>query len=174
MAAEIRDRGVSKVVGVVLMTAIVVLLAATVAATASGFTDKLRDPAPSGSFEQEYFLTGEGNTDYRPYVEITHQVGRTVDADNVVIRDESGNQIRWDEVWTGGPKVKASEYVHIDGFGSDSALDPICSEGDQYIVVLQNDQGETLMINEWEAPADPQLPPEAGSDSDDDGIPDWC
>jgi hypothetical protein len=107
-------------------------------------------------------------------VEITHRVGREVDAENIVIRDQSGNSIRWDQVWTGGPVVRSSEYVHIDGFGSDSVLDPICAAGDSYTVIVKNDEGERVILNEWEASTDPQLPPDASSDTDGDGIPDWC
>jgi flagellin-like protein len=168
------DRGVSSVVGTVLLVAIAVVLAGVIATMAIGFEAELDEPAPAGAFDREYVATGEGNTDNRPYVKITHEIGRTVDAENVVIKDESGNTIRWSEVWTGGPQVKAQEYVHVDGFDSDSALDPICSEGDSYFVILRNDDGETVIFNEWTAPRDPDLPAGSPSDSDGDGIPDWC
>jgi flagellin-like protein len=168
------DRSVSPVVGVVLMTGIVVVLAAVVASLALGFGGDLQEPAPSGGFDQEWVPTGADNTNDRPYVVITHQVGRTVDAENVVIKDEHGNAIRWDDVWTGGPEVHASEYVHIDGFNSDGALAPVCEAGDTYRIILKNDQGRTLIVNEWTAPSDPQLPASSPHDSDNDGIPDWC
>lgn len=168
------DRAISPVVGVTLMVAIVVVLAAIFGAIALGFEEELQEPAPSGGFDREYVPTGEDNTDDRPYVVITHEIGRTVDADNIVVKDESGNTIRWSAVWTGGPEVHAGEYVHIDGFDSDGALDPICAEGDTYWIILENDDGETLMVNEWTAPAPPDLPSGSPSDSDGDGIPDWC
>lgn len=167
-------RGLTPVVGAALMVTVVVLLALTVASMVIGFGDELRDPAPSGGFDRDYVPTGADNTDHRPYVVITHQVGRPVDAENVVIRDDAGNEVRWDQVWTGGPVVKASEHVHVDGFGSDAVLDPICEAGDGYRIVLETDEGEALLVNEWEAPTDPQLPPDASSDADGDGIPDWC
>jgi len=168
------SRGVSPVVGVVLLTAIAVVLAGVIATLALGFEGKLRDPAPSGGFDREYSPSGADNTDDRPYVTITHQVGRTIDAENVVIKDGSGNEITWSAVWTGGPEGYAQEYVHIDGFGSDGALDPICEAGQVYVVVLEDDDGNSLIVNEWEAPSDPDLPPGSPSDSDGDGIPDWC
>jgi uncharacterized protein YdeI (BOF family) len=141
-------RAVSTVVGAVLLVAIAVVLAGVVATLATGFEGKLNDPAPAGSFDREYVASGEGNTDDRPCVTITHEIGRTVDADNVVIKDDSGNTIEWSDVWTGGPQVKAQEYVHIDGFASDSVLDPICHEGQTYYVILRNDDDETLIFNE--------------------------
>jgi flagellin-like protein len=172
--SESSDRGVSPVIGVVLMAAVAVVLAAVVAMMAFGFEDRLRDPAPNGGFEQEYVASGADNTNDRPYVTITHQVGRTVDAENVVIKDEAGNTITWNNIWTGGPKVKATEYIHLDGFSSDSVLQPICEVGDTYTIILQDDQGRALIVNEWEAPRDPNLTPGSSSDSDGDGIPDWC
>jgi flagellin-like protein len=101
------SRGVSPVVGVVLLTAIAVVLAGVLATLVIGFEGKLQEPAPSGGFDREYGPTGADNTADRPYVTITHQVGRTIDADNVVIRDSSGNEITWSDVWTGGPEVHA-------------------------------------------------------------------
>ncbi|MCU4802299.1 type IV pilin [Halobacteria archaeon HArc-gm2] len=168
------SRGVSPVIGVVLLVSIVVVLAAVVASLAMGFEGELREPVPNSGFDRSYTPSGEGNTDDRPYVTITHQVGRSVDGDNIVIKDESGNTVIWADVWTGGPEVRAGEYVHIDGFDSDAALDPICEEGQTYWVILQDDEGNDLVVNEWTAPAAPALPPGSPSDSDGDGIPDWC
>jgi flagellin-like protein len=167
-------RGVSPVVGVVLLTAIAVVLAGVLATLVIGFESELRDPAPAGGFDREYESSGAGNTADRPYVTVTHQVGRTIDAENVVIRDGAGNEITWSDVWTGGPEVHAQEYVHIDGFGSDGTLEPICEAGQTYVVVLEDGDGHSLIVNEWEAPTDPDLPPGSPSDSDGDGVPDWC
>lgn len=97
-----------------------------------------------------------------------------MDGENIVIKDESGNEIAWADVWTGGPEVKAGEYVHIDGFDSDAVLDLICAAGDTYYVILQDDAGRSLIVNEWTAPTDPDLPAGSPSDADGDGIPDWC
>ena len=48
------DRAVSKVVGVVLMVAIVITLSAVVAGMVSGFSGQLQDPAPQVAFEATY------------------------------------------------------------------------------------------------------------------------
>lgn len=151
-----------------------VVLAALVGSIAVSFEGKLREPAPNGGFEQEYYPTGADNTNDRPYVVITHEVGRTVDGDNIVIKDEGGNSVTWEEIWTAGPKVRSGERVHLDGFGSDGELRPICEAGQTYRIVFTNDAGETLVVNEWTAPSLPALPPSSPHDSDDDGIPDWC
>lgn len=159
------------------MVGIVMMLAAIVGSMILGVGDVLHEPAPQGHFEQEYVASGEGNTDYRPYVEVTHEFGKSVPADRIVIKDESGNTVEWGDVWTAGPTVAPGEYVHLDGFGSDGALDPICEEGDKYWIIFQDEDGDALMVNKWEAPSDPNLPPDAqadGFDDDGDGIPNWC
>ena len=167
-------RAVSPVIGAVLMVAIVVVLAGVFGALVMGFDEQLKEPALNGGFDREYAPDGADNTDDRPYVVITHEVGRVVDADNIYITDDSGNTMTWASVWTSGPEVRAGEFVHLDGFGSDSALDPICEAGDSYRIVVENDEGERLLVQEWSAPAPPNLPPGSPSDTDGDGIPDWC
>lgn len=167
-------RAVSPVIGVILLVAIVVVLAAVLSTMVLGMQDQLREPVPPGGFDYDYVATGEDNTDDRPYLIITNEVGEPIDSDKIFIKDGSGNAIAWGDVWTGGPEVKAGEDVHIDGFGSDSALDPICEEGQTYRVVLERDEGVSAIIYDWTVPGPPDLPAGSPSDGDGDGIPDWC
>jgi flagellin-like protein len=168
------DRAVSPAIGVVLMLAIVVALAAIFGTIALGFQDQLPEPSPASGFDRSYDATGEGNTDDRPFVVFTHIAGESADADNIRIQDEDGNSIYWDDVWTGGPVVEPGETVHIDGFGSDVVLNPICEAGQTYWVVWERDDGGTVAVQKWTVPRDPNVPPDPSHDSDGDGIPDWC
>jgi flagellin-like protein len=168
------ERGVSKVVGVILMVAITVLLAATVAVFAGGFDEQLSKPAPVEGFDDEYVSSGVGNTDYRPYVNITHVGDEHLDASRVYITDGDGNSIAWADVWTGGPTVEPIEHVHIDGFDSDSALNTICERGQIYRVTYHRQDGTSYTIAEITIESPPDLPSRAATDGDDDGIPDWC
>lgn len=167
------DRGASNLIGVLLLVAIVVLLAAAVGSIALGFQDQLREPVIVGEFETEYAADGGTNDDDRPFVNITYLGGPTLDGDDIVIEDGSGNSIAWNDVWTGGPRVYTNEYVHIDGNGTDGALDQICREGQTYTVEVHRDGSQTL-VEEWTAPHDPDLPAGSSSDDDGDGIPNWC
>ncbi|WP_240550475.1 type IV pilin [Halomicrobium salinisoli] len=163
----------SPVVGVVLVTAIVVALAALFATTALGFGDELREPAPTGSVAVEYVPSGEDNTDNRPYVTITYQSGDTADGDDIYVVDGDGNSVAWSDVWTGGPEVSAGEYIHVDGNQSDGALNDLCAAGQTYRVVFR-DGGRSTTVLDWTVPRDPSLPSSSSSDDDGDGIPDWC
>lgn len=167
-------KGVSPVIGVILLTAIVVILAAVLAMLVSGMGDTLHKRPPLGSFDEEYVATGIGNTDHRPYVNLTFVGGEGIDADRVIIKDDSGNTIKWSNVWTGNEYINATESVHIDGFGSDHVLDPICQKGQTYWVIYKGEDETTFVLMEWTVPRNPNLPPSASADSNDDGIPDWC
>jgi len=148
------DRGISPAVGVALMLVIVVALVAAFGALAFGFTDELAAPAPNGGFTADYVPSGENNDGNGPYVNVTHLAGPSVDGDDVVVRDGAGNEVAWEDVWTGGSTVEGGEYVHLDGVGSDGALRPICDEGDAYRIVVADDDGERLLY-EWTAPSSP-------------------
>jgi flagellin-like protein len=79
------DRAVSPAIGVVLMLAIVVALAAIFGTIALGFQDQLPEPSPASGFDRSYTGTGEGNTADRPFVVFTHIAGESADADNIRI-----------------------------------------------------------------------------------------
>jgi flagellin-like protein len=166
------DRAVSPAVAVALLVAIVVVLAVASAAVLTGFQDELVEPAPPTSFDEEYVASGEGNDDHIPYVNVTNRAGRTLDGSDVLVRDDAGNAVAWEDVWLGGSEVRAGEYVHVDGHGSDGALKRIC-EGRTYQLVLRRGEGTTRVLSEWTADRPPDLP-SASPYADGDGTPTWC
>jgi flagellin-like protein len=139
------DRAVSPVVGVVLMVAVTVLLAAVVGVMALGVTDRQPRVTPYATFDLAPVMDGSGNTNDRPYVEIVHEGAERIDAEEVYVVDHAGNEIRWDQVWTGGAVVEPGEYVHVDGYGSDGVLEPAC-EGTTYRVVWRPDDAPDQVL----------------------------
>jgi len=107
------DKAVSPVIGVILMVAITVILAAVIGTFVLGLGDGLTDTTPSAS------ISGELNENNETNVVFTHQSGQNIDVDNLRITD-SGNNI--DTVDPGD--------VPIDGNGDDSfsAGDTITTE----------------------------------------------
>ncbi|MXR42694.1 hypothetical protein GRX01_15275 [Halobaculum sp. WSA2] len=71
------------------------------------------------------------------------------------IRDESGNEIAWSDVWTAGATVGPGSYAHIDGCGSDGTLDVLSAEGQTYSVVFRRD-GRTVHVHEVSVPTRPR------------------
>ena len=149
------ERGVSPVIGVVLMVAIVALLGAVVGAMALGFDDRLGEPAPQVALDVSAYSADGADNGGRPYIEIHHRAGDIADGTEVFIRDASGNEIAWSDVWTAGPTVGPGSYAHIDGCGSDGSLDVISAEGQAYTVIFRKD-GRTLVVYEVTVPAPPE------------------
>jgi len=152
---SVTDRALAPVIGVTLLVAIVVLLGVVVGSLALGFDERLTQPAPRVALDvTEYSADGSGNSG-RPYLEIHHRAGDIADGTDVFIRDESGNEIAWSDVWTAGSTVGPGSYAHVDGCGSDGALDVISAEGQTYSVVFRSD-GRTVHIYDVSVPAPPQ------------------
>jgi len=78
------DDAVSPVIGVILMVAITVILAAVIATFVLGLGDSLRNTAPQASFSFDFTSTD---------VTVTHDGGDTIDAstDTLEVVDSSGS-----------------------------------------------------------------------------------
>jgi len=135
------ERGVSPVIGVVLLVAVTVILAAVIGVMALGFSGELAGPAGYASVSADYVPSGEGNGGVA-YVNITHESGDVLDGTEVYIVDSSGNRVLWTDVWFGGDTIAPGEFVHIDGKGSDCALNAI-TEGETYRVVHEQNGSDT-------------------------------
>lgn len=144
-----RDRrAVSAVVGVALMLALVVVLAAVLGGLLLGL-EPPADPTPQYSYSTEFHADGDGNTNDRPYVLLTLEGGEIEVGENFYIVDGDGNEVRWDAVWTTSGPLTAGDYAHVDGFGSDAALNPAC-EGETYRFVHRPGDGESAVLAEIE------------------------
>jgi len=97
-------RGVSPVIGVILMVAITVILAAVIAVFVLGVGDSINDPAPNADFDTEYNTTGENVT-------ITHNGGETVDVARLSVLDESGSELPDD---LSGEELSAGDAFEVN------------------------------------------------------------
>jgi flagellin-like protein len=77
------ERGVSSVIGVILMVAVTVILAAAVGAFALQFAGTNQEPAPQVANADAEFLVTGGGTDQT--VRITHRGGDTIEVSNLAI-----------------------------------------------------------------------------------------
>jgi flagellin-like protein len=88
------DRAVSPVIGVILMVAITVILAAVIGTFVLGLGDDLQDTQPTASFDFEF--------DSGANVTITHSGGDTIDGttDTVTVNATGGGGATLDEAWS--------------------------------------------------------------------------
>jgi len=102
------DDAVSPVIGVILMVAITVILAAVIASFVLGLGDQ-NNPAPTADFNFDY----DSDNDL---VTVTHGDGDEIGSDNVYIRGQEiaagGNQT-WTD-WNGGTSTDVSAGNSVD------------------------------------------------------------
>jgi flagellin-like protein len=86
------ERGVSSVIGVVLMVGITVVLAATAGTFVLDIGQELNKPAPTAMFDvttNTHELEHNGETAAITEVELTFQMGQEIDTDNIQVYVES-------------------------------------------------------------------------------------
>jgi len=126
------QRGVSPVIGVVLLVAMVVLLAATVGAFLFGFSDQEPTTAPRVSVVADYSDRTTGNGEY---LNLSFESGEPLDRSNVSVvvtgaRDSDGNDVDLDTdpmatapTRIGGGTEVSIHAGHFSGVGSSEHLD---------------------------------------------------
>jgi flagellin-like protein len=139
------DEGVSPVIGVILMVAITVILAAVIGTFVLGLGEGVSSTAPSASFDFEYksgegssaTCTGLGSTDA---VDISHASGDEIPADQVTISDGSASP-SWNDC--ADPDVTDISAGSTANVGIDS--------NDEVRVLWSNDD-DSATLTIWEAP----------------------
>ncbi|PSP91331.1 type IV pilin [Halobacteriales archaeon QS_4_66_20] len=94
------DDAVSPVIGVILMVAITVILAAVIASFVLGLGDQ-NNPAPTTDFDFNYDSSG-------PNVVVTHSDGDSLDPANVYMRGNFGSEVQWPSSNTNSDGMVAS------------------------------------------------------------------
>jgi len=128
------DDAVSPVIGVILMVAITVILAAVIATFVLGLGDSVSNTAPQASFSFDY-------DDSADELKITHDGGDSINANELYVRgsnlnSETGawNSADVDGSVGSGSKVRA---------GNSATLDSITSNQYEVRVVFQSQEGDT-------------------------------
>jgi flagellin-like protein len=132
------EDAVSPVIGVILMVAITVILAAVIGTFVLGLGDQVQSSAPNTNFQFEYtdFTATDGT------MTVTHNGGQDVTRDNLQIQVGSETvadtvlQSNWPETISTGD---AAEIQEGDGTASGGSLSP--SSGDTVRVIWQSDSG---------------------------------
>jgi flagellin-like protein len=97
-----KDRAVSPVIGVILMVAITVILAAVIGTFVLGLGDQVSDNAPQASLTFDYDTTG-------PTVNVTHDGGATLEGSTLELvgsdsgsidSNATGDFSAGDQIWT--------------------------------------------------------------------------
>jgi flagellin-like protein len=132
------DDAVSPVIGVILMVAITVILAAVIATFVLGLGDQVSNTAPQASFSFDY----EGST-----LTIVHDGGDTITAEELFVR--GANDVgSWDTLTSTGTSYAATSEIRA-GNGVEVSAD----DDDTVRVVFQgNDGGNSATLGRWTGP----------------------
>jgi flagellin-like protein len=151
------ERAVSPVISTILMVAIAVILAATIAVFVIGFGEETGDVAPQSSFDFEV----QGNTSI---VNVVHAEGDTV----------SGRQLRF-----AGAAITQADFGGIAEWdGTDvvtgDSTEVVVKEGETLRLVWKNNAGtETAVLSEYNVPeglpCDTSITDLNAKDTDEDG-----
>ncbi|QCP92853.1 type IV pilin [Haloarcula marismortui] len=131
------DDAVSPVIGVILMVAITVILAAVIATFVLGLGDQVSNTAPQASFSTDYDSSGGGGSEGA--VTITHDGGDSIKGSNLFVRgsgiDDTGE---WSSDLNGDTSGSNSKVV-----AGDRATVDVNSRSFEFRVVFQSDNGDT-------------------------------
>jgi flagellin-like protein len=154
------DQAVSQVVGVILMVAITVLLAATAASFFLGITESDQTTAPQVAITFDFESTDEP----RDALEITHESGTTVDATelDVAIQDAAtpttvvDRRFTWKELSRGSPDEVAagmSATVNRSSIDPSGSYSKLSLKGASVRVVWGQPSGtRTFVLAKWQGP----------------------
>lgn len=128
------DDAVTPVIGIILLVAIAVILAATVGTLAFTLSDRETNPAPSVSFTYEYD-EGENN------LTVIHDGGSKFDAVNVEFR-RNGAVVTAADPWPAA--VQAGDAAVLDSVDG----------GDEVLIVWTDPRkdDQSQIIGEWDGP----------------------
>ncbi|WP_049935713.1 type IV pilin [Haloplanus natans] len=113
------DRAVSPVIGVILMVAITVILAAVIGTFVLGLGDQVSDNAPQASFSFEFADTGGFDGSGDDYVNITHEGGTTIDNATLGVQGDGSADLALEDAggWADGT-INAGDQISYNGVNS--------------------------------------------------------
>lgn len=135
------ERGVSPVIGVILMVAITVILAAVIGAFVLGLGDQVSEQPPTAQVGFDF----NGNTS----VDITHDGGDPIANDSVTFRSGSGatsDSLNWS---SGGEEITAGDTVTLDT-SADGIESSNVGTGNTVRVIWQGEgSSNTIAQRDW-------------------------
>jgi flagellin-like protein len=145
------DDAVSPVIGVILMVAITVILAAVIATFVLGLGDSVSDTAPQASFSFDW----DGSTNSPGALEIRHSGGDTLDAGNLFVRgnygDTNGNiDVPWTDKYNSNSKITAGDTLTISS--SDQGSNDVASDGEVDVIWERTEGDQSATIADWDGP----------------------
>lgn len=158
------EEAVSPVIGVILMVAITVILAAVIATFVLGLGEQVSSTAPNTSFSFEYNDTNPGTTSYATTpgtrdgkLTITHVGGEEITAEQLFVAGASDDGVTYPQPWGAdnlnslpGPKNEPKHEADTD-IEAGKKIEVGVDEGDVISVNWENQEGtESSTLQRYE------------------------
>ncbi|MUV91049.1 type IV pilin [Halapricum sp. CBA1109] len=143
------DDAVSPVIGVILMVAITVILAAVIATFVLGLGESVSETAPQASFTTDYDegATSQdsfGDTPSGGLLEVTHSGGDRILAQNLYVAGGENGRYAWSD---------ASEFGQDSRITAGSGITYAAQSDDTVRVLWQEgNQDSSAQLDEWRGP----------------------
>jgi len=120
------DRAVSPVIGVILMVAITVILAAVIGTFVLGLGDQVSESAPQASFSFDFDGDGDGfGGNANDVVNITHEGGETIENSTLTVDGDGSNDLVYDggnSNWGDDNVVSAGDRISYTNVNSGETI----------------------------------------------------
>lgn len=132
---ESSDRAVSPVIGVILMVAITVILAAVIGAFVLGLGDQVQETAPNANFDADWEFDDGDPVE----VTITHSSGETLDPDEIT-------------VFVDGDDTGIDQFDQTEISAGDSTTVTSVDEQDDEVTIIWESGGQSSTLATFEVP----------------------
>ncbi|MFW6017674.1 MAG: type IV pilin [Halapricum sp.] len=147
------DDAVSPVIGVILMVAITVILAAVIATFVLGLGESVSSTAPQANFQEDFDASDEDDDDFETSPEdgiltVTHTGGDAVKAENLYL---AGGIVSDRQAWS---DVTTDDYNQGDNIRSGDSIRYAVNDDDTVRVIWSDDgEGNSAELSKWTGPS---------------------
>jgi len=143
------DRGLSPVVGVLLLVGVIVAVGALIAIFVGASVPGLDDDREVARFEVVF-------NDSSATLNVTHTGGESLYGHRVFVEDADGDRANWSAVHPTGADATVGTDIHVDDQSvlTDADVDRPCAQprGYEYHIVRYTRDGERDVLTEYELP----------------------
>jgi len=148
------ERAVSPVIGVILMVAITVILAAVIGTFVLGLGDQVQQTTPNANFAFDYTADTDGDT-----LDVTFETGDELTGSNVDVVVSGADPADGDGTYTwngddldGGDTVSAGSSVTVSEANTDATSDLDLSEATVRVTWTSDSGDSSSTLAKWSGP----------------------
>ena len=146
------DDAVSPVIGVILMVAITVILAAVIGTFVLGLGEQVQDTSPNAQFTTDFSEGNSGSADCNPFdsggtntnglLTVTHTSGQTVPGERLSFNANGSTAQVWNDQCSGADEVSSGDSVDVGA----------ATDGEIRLIWEADGGDQSDILASWEGP----------------------